>query len=222
MKRIILFLCTALAVLCGTNKMYAQHTPSVNTPRSEQFILDSMRMEVEKKQIDTQYKMYADSMGLVAEIESDKINLEEDKREYLIPVSFFLSIIVIIWLSLNYSRRKKKDRYQIIEKALDKGESLPQSIFDEPQKRQKTWLNTLRSGVVTLCCGLGVFGLGFFTEEVVFMGLALIPSFIGLGYLLVAFLEHRHEKRQNMLDKESKPVVENETEIHTPDDEENL
>ena len=214
MKRIILSLCTALAILCSINNLYAQHAPSTNITRSEQFILDSMRMEIEKGQLETQYDMYTDSLNMVTILESNKINAGEDAWEFLIPTIFFLTILAIIWLALYYARRKQKDRYEIIEKALDKGASLPQGIFDEPKKKQKSWLNTLRSGTTTLGCGLGIFGLGIYTEEEIFMGLALIPSFIGLGYLLVALLEYRFEKQQN--DSTGKPALTDESDPETP------
>lgn len=207
MKRIKLLLCAALMALITTTSMYAQQVQPNNTPRSEQFILDSLRMEIEKIQIESQCEMYSDSLQTVEKIETEKILSKEENLQYLIPLIFFLSLIAIVWISLFFSRRKKQDRYRIIELALEKGESLPQGLFDEPKKREHSWLITLRHGTVTLGIGLGLLGWGLFADNEVFLGLSFIPLFLGLGYLLVAFLENREEKR--MKKEITKPICDN-------------
>ncbi len=194
MKRLILLFCATILALAGTSNLLAQHTTS--TPRSEQFILDSMQLAVDMAQMEIQQDMYTDSLEIVQEIELEKIYSKEESLLNLLPIIFFAAIVVIVWLSLHFSRRKQHDRYHIIEKAIEMGAELPEGVFDEPQKKRKSWINTLRNGVVTLGCGLGIIVCGIVTDEDVIFGIATIPAFIGLGYLLVALLEYREEKRQ--------------------------
>lgn len=194
MKRPILLFCATILALVGASNLHAQHPSS--TPRSEQFILDSMQLAVEMVQTEIKQEMYTDSLEIAQKIELEKIYSREENLQYTLPIVFFGAIVLIVWISLHFSRRKQRDRYHIIEKAIEMGAELPEGIFDEPQKKRKSWINTLRNGVVTLGCGLGIIVLGLYTDEGIIIGIASIPSFIGLGYLLVALLEYREEKRQ--------------------------
>lgn len=197
MKRVITILNLILFITMGTSNLTAQNHET-NTPRSEEFLLDSMRMEVEKMRIESESTMYADSLEVISEIEKEKIYCTEEYMVNSIPFTFFVAIIIIVWLSLLYSHRKQKNRYNIIEKALNMGVELPEGIFDEPRKKQKSWLNTLRTGVATACAGLGIMFMSLYVDNEILTGISFIPALIGVGYLLVAFLEYKEEKRTHV------------------------
>lgn len=194
MKRIVMMMCSAIvALIFATNIIAASH-PST-AARSEQFILDSMRMDVEKAAIEVQYDMYNDSLQHQLDAKSISSNTAEEITQLFIPISFFAFIILIIWITTWMSYRKQRDRYHIIEKAIDNGQAIPEGLFDEPKKAKKQWTNTLRQAIIFIAIGIGFAIFGYTIDENAITGIAVIPGIIGAGYLLIAFIE-RHEERK--------------------------
>lgn len=197
MKHLLMTLFAALLMLAPATTTTAQATShSTPTTRSEQFILDSLQADIERARIDTQYKMYRDSLNIVQIGKQAKFDTYEEVAQVSVSLIFFGTIILIVWISLNASYRKKKEQYRILEIAIERGRELPENFFDEPAKKKQSWLYTLRNGATTLGCGIGIALLGYITNVGIITGIAFIPAFIGLGYLLVAWLEYRVEKRQ--------------------------
>lgn len=194
MKRIVMMMCSAIvALIFATNIIAASH-PST-AARSEQFILDSMRMDVEKAAIEVQYDMYNDSLQHQLDAKSISSNTVEDIAELSIPFTFFAFIILIVWITTWMSYRKQRDRYHIIEKAIDNGQAIPEGLFDEPKKAKKRWTNTLRQAIIFIAIGIGLAIFGNTISEETITAIAVIPGIIGAGYLLIAFIE-RHEERK--------------------------
>ena len=194
MKRIVMMMCSAIvALIFATNIIAASH-PSTSA-RSEQFILDSMRMDVEKAAIEVQYDMYNDSLQHQLDAKSISSSTAEEITQLFIPISFFAFIILIIWIINHISYRKQRDRYHIIEKAIDNGQAIPEGLFDEPKKAKKRWTNTLRQAIIFIATGIGLAIFGDTIDEETITAIAVIPGIIGAGYLLIAFIE-RHEERK--------------------------
>ncbi len=193
MKRIVMMMCSAIvALIFATNIIAASH-PST-AARSEQFILDSMRMDVEKAAIEVQYDMYNDSLQHQLDAKSISSNTVEDIAELSIPFTFFAFILLIVWITTWISYRKQRDRYHIIEKAIDNGQAIPEGLFDEPKKAQKRWTNTLRQAIIFIAIGIGVAIFGKTISVDTITAIATIPGMLGVGYLLIALIE-RHEER---------------------------
>ncbi len=193
MKRIVMMMCSAIAALLLATNLFAQSHPSTNN-RSEQFILDSMRMELDLASIETRHEMYGDSLQHQLDAQSINSDTIEEVSQLFIPISFFAFIILIIWIINHISYRKQRDRYHIIEKAIDNGQAIPEGLFDEPKKAKKRWTNTLRQAIIYLAIGIGVAIFGNTIDEETITAIAVIPGVIGAGYLLIALIE-RHEER---------------------------
>lgn len=193
MKRIVMMMCSAIAALLLATNLFAQSHPSTNN-RSEQFILDSMRMELDLASIETRHEMYGDSLQHQLDAQSINSDTIEEVTQLFIPISFFAFIILIIWIINHISYRKQRDRYHIIEKAIDNGQAIPEGLFDEPKKAKKRWTNTLHQAIIFLAIGIGVAIFGNTIDEETITAIAVIPGVIGVGYLLIALIE-RHEER---------------------------
>ncbi len=205
MKRIVMMMSVLGMMIMSAVDVQAQNVTTMT--RSEQFILDSLALALDKASVEAQKEMYADSLEQVV-----RLHLTEAQADKLdgivVPLAFFVVVVLIVWISLWISYRKKKARYDIIEKAIEQGMSIPEGLFDEPQKtKEHTWLNTLRSAAVLIGIGIGIIGLGFFVEEDVFMGLSCIPIFLGLGYLIVALFERREKKMAEKSKDEDKEFI---------------
>ena len=193
MKRIVMMMCSVIAALLLATNLFAQSHPSTNN-RSEQFILDSMRMELDLASIETRHEMYGDSLQHQLDAQSINSDTIEEVTQLFVPISFFGFIILIIWIINHISYRKQRDRYHIIEKAIDNGQAIPEGLFDEPKKAKKRWTNTLRQAIIFLAIGIGVAIFGNTIDEETITAIAVIPGVIGAGYLLIALIE-RHEER---------------------------
>ena len=194
MKRIVMMMCSAIVALLFATGIHAQNRTSTLT-RSEQFILDSMRMELDKAAIETKYDMYCDSLQQELDNKSIASNTTEEVVQLMVPISFFLFVILIVWICCYISYRKQRDRYRIIEKAIENGQEIPEGLFDEPKKSRKQWTSTLRQAIVFIAIGIGlaIFGETIGVEEIT--SIATIPGIIGLGYLVVTFIERREQLR---------------------------
>ena len=124
--------------------------------------LESMRLSQESKN-----EMPFSGLGLV-----------------LICLAPFIMVILIVYFSSKESAKKERRRYDISMKALELGQPLPQSFFDEPKKRS----SQLQNGLVWLGVGLAIVLVGVFTHNhSLYFG--LIPAFAGLGILIAYFVE---------------------------------
>ena len=196
MKRIVTMMCSAIVALIFATNIFAANHPSTLS-RSEQFILDSMHMELEKAAIETKYDMYCDSLQQELDNKSIANNTAEEIVQLMVPVSFFIFVILIVWICCHISYRKQRDRYRIIEKAIENGQGIPEGLFDEPKKAKKRWTNTLRQAVIYIAIGIGVAIFGETIDEETITAIATIPGMLGVGYLLIAFIEHREERKEN-------------------------
>ena len=196
MKRIVMMMCGAIVALFLATNLFAQsHSSTIN--RSEQFILDSMRMELDMASIEVQHEMYNDSLQHQLDQKSISYNTVEEISQLFIPISFFAFIILIVWLCLWSSHRKQHERYRIIEKAVDNGQSIPEGLFDEPKETQTRWIKTLRHAVIYLALSIGAALFAWVIEEETITAIACIPGMIGLGYLLIAFIERREQIKES-------------------------
>lgn len=196
MKRIVMMMCSALVALLFATSIYAQSHAST-LARSEQFILDSMRMELDKAAIETKYDMYCDSLQQELDTASITGDTTEEMIQLFVPISFFAFIILIVWITTWMSYRKQRNRYNIIEKAIENGQSIPEGLFDEPKKAKKRWTNTLRQAVIFLSIGIGIAIFGKTIDEETITAIASIPGIIGAGYMVISFIERKEGKEEN-------------------------
>lgn len=102
----------------------------------------------------------------------------------LLPFLFITIVLVITSRIRNKESERKHDLYM---KSLEMGQAIPEHFFDEPKKVNV--ISNLKKGILWLSAGLGA--LVYFNvineEEALILG--IVPTFVGIGYLLVHFLE---------------------------------
>lgn len=120
----------------------------------------------------------------------------------LIPITLFtlpfIFVIVIVWTKSKENRRRDALRADLYAKAIEKGVTLPEDLLAAP----KTKNNSLRTGILMIFIGLGI-GLFMYLASPGALQLkgaaaGLIPLFIGLGFLLIHFIN----KKQGIEDEE--------------------
>lgn len=108
----------------------------------------------------------------------------------------FVMIILIVWWNISKKRHENQIKADLYSQAIEKGQALPENFFAD----QKPKRNALRNGIICMAVGVGL-GMFFLTVALTVadeawggIGISLIPFCIGLGFLLIHFLQ---EKSQN-------------------------
>lgn len=191
MKRVIFVIMMFLAVV----GVYAVAVPEEQFEasdglRSEQFYLDSLRLV-------TQERMYADSLN--AEFEKQHLMYNQhssfmEDSKIVIPLSFFLMVLGIVIASVVASYKNKSNLYKVMEKAIEAGQPVPDGLFSAGKRNaEMSPLRTLRVSFILLGIGIGGLILGLVLSEEVICAVSSAPILIGLGYLVVYYMERKQE-----------------------------
>lgn len=123
------------------------------------------------------------------------IIMSKDNNETIVEVIAILGVFLLLPLMVialvlisNYNRRKREKRkYDLMEKAIDSGKELPVDFF----KENKPPKNHLQKGIINIAIGLGAFLFLFFVADKAVSTLAGIPFFIGLGQIIIHFMDEK-------------------------------
>lgn len=104
----------------------------------------------------------------------------------LLPFLFVISIVFITARQKNIESQRKYDLYMT---SLEMGQVIPEYVFEEPKRSSKT--SNLQRGIILIMVGLsfGLFVLIKNNISLPFLLAAIIPTFVGIGYLIIHFLE---------------------------------
>lgn len=121
--------------------------------------------------------------------------------EIVAPVGGMLMVVAIILVTVGgplYFRSKEKAEMQkTVRHALDKGQALPPEMVavlaKSSARRRSTAQTDLRTGVIWLAVGLGIGAFGYMIglderdalNPVI--GMAAVPTFIGLAFIILSF-----------------------------------
>lgn len=194
MKRIGLFL---LAALLYTGVQAASSGVNVDSLKQE-IIKNSKEIQDQKKDSIMLSKL---SPNQLMELKKQELEIRNQEIEnegnnemplngfeiFLICLLPFVFVVTIIVIKTKSQKEESQRRYDLYTKSLEMGQTVPEHFFDEPKKANPA--SNLKKGVLCLFIGLGVLisFLVIHKENALILG--IIPSFIGIGYLLVHFLE---------------------------------
>jgi hypothetical protein len=108
--------------------------------------------------------------------------------EVLVPLFFFLCLAGIVGGALFFRHRQNAQRHQTLRVMIEKGAEIPPELLTPPVRPR----SDLRRGVVLVAGGIGVtafFALVKTGDASGVWSLGLIPTLIGLGYLIVWKIE---------------------------------
>ena len=135
--------------------------------KKQEFVVELERIEADSKE-----NMPLNGLGIVTIV--------------LLP---FLFVIAIIFLNVRQKNVESKRKYDLYMKSLEMGQTIPEHFFDEPKNVSKP--SNLKRGIILLMVGIS-FGLFAFIKrdtDLFILLAAIIPTFVGIGYLLVHKLE---------------------------------
>lgn len=130
------------------------------------------------------------------EMEIQKQRIENEGRSdmpftgfqlFLICLLPFLFVFAIIIINSREKKEESKRRYDLYTKSLEMGQNIPENFFEQPKKSDNT--SNFKRGILWLAVGVAVV-ISFLVigkNNGLFLG--IVPSFVGIGYLLVHYLD---------------------------------
>jgi len=99
----------------------------------------------------------------------------------------FLFVAVIITVNVRAKNAESKRRYDLYTKSLEMGQTIPEHFFDEPKKANPA--SNLKKGILWLVVGLALLISFIVLHKENGLIFGIVPAFVGIGYLLVHFLD---------------------------------
>ena len=195
MKRLGLLLLLAMTLFVGVNAA----KPAINIDSLKNEIVKNSKEIFEQKKDSITFSKLSPNQILElkkGEQEVQKKQIENEGRNempfngfelFMICLLPFLFVAVIIGLNVRAKNAESKRRYDLYSKSLEMGQTVPEHFFDEPKKANPS--SNLKKGILWAAVGLAL--LIYFIIEHKNNGLILgiVPTFIGIGYLLVHYLD---------------------------------
>jgi len=194
MKRLGLFL-LALTLFVGANA--TQSAINIDSLKNE-IVTNSKEIQEQKKDSITFSKLSPNQILELkkGEQEVQKRQIDNEGRNqmpfngvelFMICLLPFLFVAVIIGLNVRAKNAESKRRYDLYSKSLEMGQTVPEHFFDEPKKANPS--SNLKRGILWLVIGLGITISFIVMHKQNDMIVGIVPTFVGIGYLLVHFLE---------------------------------
>ena len=122
-------------------------------------------------------------------------------------------IILIVWFTRNERVKRYQLQADLYVKALEKGQSVPADLFEEPEKRKEN--TSLKAGIICMTTGIGialavwimVLIIRSFSDIpeapliifTVIGSMGVIPFMIGVAFLIIHFAERKKEAIRDSL-----------------------
>jgi len=130
------------------------------------------------------------------ELELKKKQIENEGRNdmpfsgfelVLICMLPFVFVVVIIAVQVRAKKEESRRRYDLYTKSLEMGQSVPDHFFDEPKKVNP--ISDLKKGILWLVIGIAILISFVVMHQKNGLIVGIVPTFVGIGYLLVHYLE---------------------------------
>jgi cbb3-type cytochrome oxidase subunit 3 len=106
----------------------------------------------------------------------------------VVPVATFVFVILIIWIVFSARHKREKLQAELCLKALETGQPLPEGLFQRPTARK---IKPLKVSIILISVAVGVSLWALIDGELDMAAMALVPFFIGVGYLVIYFLSKK-------------------------------
>lgn len=125
-------------------------------------------------------------------------------EDVAVPIAFFALIAAICIVPVWLKSRDRQEMQATLRSAIEKGQPVPPEVIETLTRNVKgppTALRDMRSGVIWFAVGLGIAGLGAMIgireEDALhpLLGIAIIPTMIGLALIVLSFFNPNKEPR---------------------------
>jgi hypothetical protein len=120
----------------------------------------------------------------------------------LIPIFFFAMIAAIVIVPRYFKSLERQKMAETLRVAIERGQPLPSEVVDAMSSNVKsppTPQRDLRTGIIWLGVGVGLAAMGWALSfedpdaTLPLVGIACFPAFIGLAFIVMSFLNRKHQ-----------------------------
>lgn len=126
--------------------------------------------------------------------------------EMLVPLGAFAMVAAIVCLPILglFKHLERRRMHDVVRTAIEKGQSLPPEVVETLSRDVRpasSSVRDIRTGVIMIAAGVGfaIFGfcVGFDERDVVSpaLGVAAIPTVIGIAYIILSFFNPNKDPR---------------------------
>lgn len=125
-----------------------------------------------------------------------------ESAEVLVPLIVFSSFLMLIWLLLSYTHKKKVLFLKAVDDAFKSNYQLTPESIREIGIHFFSRYRDLRKGLILISIALGIVGFSFLAEfrsngnldlNKALIGIALFPGLVGIAYLLLYRFSKKNE-----------------------------
>ncbi len=114
----------------------------------------------------------------------------------IIAIMPFIFVLLLMWIIGRERSRESIRKHDLYIKSLEMGQTLPENFFEKPL--QKSLNSNLKKGILWLAVGLALLIYFIIIRNNFALIVGIIPTFVGIGYLLVHFLDKpKNNNEQN-------------------------
>lgn len=206
MKRIVLLVvATIVATLAVLNA--APHHAKVDTVVNKEVKIITNQMSQSQKDSILYSKLSADQL---MELKNQEALIERERIDangrndmplngfgiVVISIMPFIFVLLLMWILGRERSKESVRKHDLYMKSLEMGQTLPENFFEKPQ--QKSASSNLKNGILWLAVGLALVIYFVIIHNNVALVFGIIPTFVGIGYLLVHFLDKpKNNNEQN-------------------------
>lgn len=180
MKKTIIYV---LVLMFGFMTTYGQHTK------------DTLKKSMTDS-VSIYSKLKADQ---IFELEKDRINIARHSVErppwqsalvLFVPIAGISMVILITFIIFYFVYKTRRSKYGVFIKYAELGKEIPSEFFYRAGKR----ISKLSNGIILISSGFGLIIALLLLVPVKVWAIGIIPIFIGIGYLLIYFIEKKSKQ----------------------------
>lgn len=194
MKTLGLFLLTMFVIASVQAAELNVNADSINQVLRE-------KKEVIRQSINDSILLQKLSPDQLMQLEREKIEVERQKNDannkadmplngfgiVVICLMPFIFVILVVNILSKVRNQESIRKYELYTKSLEMGQAVPEHFFDEPKKANVA--SNLKKGILWLVVGLSLVISFVIINKNDALILGIVPTFVGIGYLLVHKLD---------------------------------
>ena len=105
----------------------------------------------------------------------------------VISIMPFIFVLLLLWIIGRERNKESVRKHDLYLKSLEMGQTLPENFFDKPAAQSAS--SNMKRGILWLAVGLALLIYFVIIHNNMALIIGIIPTFVGIGYLLVHFLD---------------------------------
>ena len=203
----LIALCTSIASYGKSKVADTQAKDSLEQAKNDEHVkevvksMDGYLREIASEE--AQKKLATQKDNNIPEILSEAQNILIPIFGITIP---FAMVCIVVYLIVNHETRRRKMKYDMVEKAIEHGQQIPEYVFYN-QSKEKQKNSTLNTCIVLLSVGFAITLFFIIEHDYEVAALASMIFLIGLGRLIVYILDRKKQEKSDTTQNDTEETL---------------